>query len=188
MDRFPSTIGIKALAGFWFVSLGWLLPLDRAAAQTAPSAPAPAKQQNTIASGSATLPSADAAVERAAKEMAEAALNFWAALTPELQAKCAFPFDDNERFNWHFIPRERKGITWNDMTAAQQALAHAFLASGLSNRGYQQAQTIMSLDQVLKELEKGRGPLRDPNNYAFSVFGTPGPHSTWGWRFKGDHF
>src|SRR6266700_4020851 len=81
---------------------------------------------------------------------AVAALNFWAALTPELQAKCAFPFDDNERFNWHFIPRERKGITWNDMTAAQQALAHAFLASGLSSRGYQQAQTIMSLDQVLK--------------------------------------
>ena len=187
MSRFPSTIAINAFAGFWLVPLGWLLSMGSAVAQTAPSAAAPPKQQNTILSGSATLPSADAAVERAAKEMAEAALNFWAALTPELQAKCAFPFDDNERFNWHFIPRERKGITWNDMTAAQQALAHAFLASGLSNRGYQQAQTIMSLDSVLKELEKGRGPLRDPNNYAFSVFGSPGPHATWGWRFEGHH-
>src|SRR5438128_761727 len=123
MARFQSTIVIQALAGFW------LFPLGSAAAQTAPGAAAPAKQQNVIASGSATLPSTDAAVERAAKEMAEAALNFWAALTPELQAKCAFPFDDKERFNWHFIPRERKGITWNDMTSAQQALAHAFLAS-----------------------------------------------------------
>ncbi len=126
-------------------------------------------------------------MRRAAREMAQAALNFWAALTPELQAKCAFPFDSEERFNWHFIPRERKGITWNEMSSAQQALAHAFLASGLSNRGYQQAETIMSLDQVLKEIEQGRGPLRDPNNYAFSVFGTPSENTTWGWRFEGHH-
>jgi len=45
----------------------------------------------------------------------------------------------------------------------------------------------MSLDQILKELEQGKGPLRDPNNYAFSIFGTPGEHATWGWRFEGHH-
>ncbi len=140
------------------LSVTWLLPLTWTSAQSPPATPAPAKQQNAILSGSATLPSADAAVERAAKEMADAALNFWVALSPEQQAKCAFPFESEERFNWHFIPRDRKGITWNDMTPAQQALAHAFLASGLSNRGYQQAETIMSLEQVLKELEQGRGP------------------------------
>jgi len=128
------------------------------------------------------------AVERAAQDMARAAQNFWASLTPEQQAKASFPFDKDERFNWHFIPRERKGITWNDLTPAQQHLAHAFLASGLSSRGYQQAVTIMSLDEILKEMEKGRpGPRRDPNNYAFSIFGTPGEHSTWGWRVEGHH-
>ena len=58
-----------------------LFPAARAVAQTPPSAPAPPKQQNAIVSGSATLPSADAADERAAKKMAEAALIFWAALT-----------------------------------------------------------------------------------------------------------
>ena len=73
------------------------------------------------------------------------------------------------------------------MNPAQQALAHAFLASGLSSRGYQQANTIMSMDSILKEMESGRGPLRDPNNYAFSVFGTPAEHGTWGWRFEGHH-
>src|SRR2546421_385360 len=83
-------------------------------------------------------------------EMAQAAQNFWMSLTPELQQKAGFSFEDKERYNWHFIPRERKGITWNDMNSAQQALAHAFLASGLSQRGYMQAETIMSLDQVLK--------------------------------------
>ena len=60
----------------------------------APAAAAPAKPHNAIAWGFATLPvTANAAVERAAKDMAEAALNFWKALTPELQAKCSFPFD-----------------------------------------------------------------------------------------------
>lgn len=129
----------------------------------------------------------DAAMERASANMAMAAQNFWAALTPELQSKAGFPFDNEERFNWHFIPRERKGITWNDMSPAQQALAHAFLASGLSQSGYEKAVTIMSLDQILKDIEQGKGPRRDPNNYAFSIFGTPGDHNTWGWRVEGHH-
>jgi hypothetical protein len=141
-----------------------------------------------VMEGSPTLPkSSDASVERAARGMAVAAQNFWNGLSPELQAKAGFKFDNEERFNWHFIPRERKGITWNEMDAGQQALAHAFLASGLSNRGYQQAETIMSLDAVLKEMEKGKGPKRDPGNYAFSVFGTPGEKETWGWRVEGHH-
>jgi hypothetical protein len=181
MIKIHRTIAVSALVSFGLLPLSWAVAQN--AASTAPSA-AP---QNTIASGSTKLPTGDAAVQRASKEMAQAALNFWAALSPELQAKCAFPFDSEERFNWHFIPRERKGITWNDMTPAQQALAHAFLASGLSSRGYQQAESIMSLDQILKDMEHGTGPLRDPNNYAFSVFGTPGEHATWGWRFEGHH-
>ena len=138
---------------------------------------------SNVAGGVETSP----ALQQAAIDMAHAAENFWASLTPEQQAKASFPFDSEERFNWHFVPRERKGITWNDMTSAQQHLAHAFLSSGLSQRGYQQAVTIMSLDQILKEMEKGSGPRRDPNNYAFSVFGTPGEQSTWGWRVEGHH-
>ena len=129
----------------------------------------------------------EAAMEHAAKQMAEAAQNFWKSLTPELQSKAGFSFEDQERYNWHFIPRTRKGITWNDMDSTQRALAHAFLASGLSQRGYMQAETIMSLDQILKEMENGRGPRRDPGNYAFSIFGTPGPDTTWGWRVEGHH-
>jgi hypothetical protein len=129
----------------------------------------------------------DASIERASAEMAQAAHNFWVALTPDQQAKATFSFDDEtERKNWHFIPRKRKGITWNDLNSAQQALGHAFLASGVSSRGYQKAVTIMSLDAVLKEMENG-SPTRDPNNYAFSVFGTPGPKETWGWRVEGHH-
>ena len=128
------------------------------------------------------------AMAKAAADMAHAANALWGALSPDQQAKAAFPFEDQERFNWHFIPRQRKGLTWKEMTPGQQPLAHALLASGLSSHGYMQAEMIMSLEDVLKVLEQGKnGPRRDPENYAFSVFGTPGENSTWGWRFEGHH-
>ncbi|MDB5293424.1 MAG: hypothetical protein JWL69_4665 [Phycisphaerales bacterium] len=130
-----------------------------------------------------------ALLAHASEQMATAAHNFWASLTPEQQARAGFDFDNAERMNWHFIPKERKGLPWKDMTSAQRALGHAFLASGLSQRAYMQAQTIMSLDQVLKEMEPGppKTPLRDPDNYYFSIFGTPGEKGTWGWRVEGHH-
>lgn len=124
---------------------------------------------------------------KAAVEMADAAMRLWAALTPEEQAKAGFAFDDQQRFDWHFIPRQRKGLPYKEMTAVQQTLAHSFIASGLSQRGYTQAGTIMSLEEVLKQIEQGKGPVRDPENYAFSIFGTPGERSTWGWRVEGHH-
>lgn len=126
-------------------------------------------------------------VEFAAAEMVSAAQQFWNSLNEDQQKKCGFAFDDQDRFNWHYVPRERKGITWNDLTPEQQTRAHAFLASGLSRRGKLDVEAIMSLDEILKELEKGRGPRRDPGNYAFSLFGTPSLKSTWGWRVEGHH-
>jgi hypothetical protein len=180
MTKFQYALVLVALASFSVAP-----PLS--VAQEAKRTGTPVSQSNSIVSGTAALPAADEAMRRASREMAQAALNFWAALSPELKAKCAFPFENEERFNWHFVPRARKGITWNEMNQTQQALAHAFLASGLSNRGYQQVETIRSLEEVLKEIEQGRGPARDPGNYAFCVFGTPGEHSTWGWRFEGHH-
>ena len=51
------------------------------------------------------------------------------------------------------------------MEPHQRSLANALLSSGMSHRGYFKASTIMSLEQILKETEKGSGPLRDPENY-----------------------
>jgi hypothetical protein len=133
---------------------------------------------------------ADAALlAKASEQMAVAAQSFWASLSDEQKARAGFAFDNAERMNWHFIPKERKGLPWKDMTSAQRALGHAFLASGLSQRGYMQAETIMSLDQVLKEMEPGppKTPARDPDNYYFSIFGTPGEKGAWGWRVEGHH-
>lgn len=118
----------------------------------------------------------------------EAAAREWlSSLTAEQRKLAVLPFEGDERFNWHFTPRMRRGLPFKEMDAAQRMLAHALIATGVSARGYRKAVTIMSLEPVLRELEGGRGYLRDSDLYFVSVFGTPSPVSTWGWRVEGHH-
>ena len=128
------------------------------------------------------------AAARAADDMAKAANNLLATYTPEQKQTGVFELTDAERVNWHFIPRVRKGIPFKDLTTAQRPLAHALLSSGLSQRGYASAVTIMSLEQILLEQEQGKGgPKRDPENYSVTIFGKPGSQQPWGWRLEGHH-
>src|SRR5436190_13306125 len=122
-----------------------------------------------------------------AQEMAEDARNFLAALAPEQRAKAVYAMKDDERLNWDFVPHARAGLTFKEMTSAQRQLAHALLSSGLSQRGYAKAITIMSLDQILKDLEKGGGVPRDPEMYYVTLFGNPTNKEPWGWRVEGHH-
>lgn len=122
-----------------------------------------------------------------ASVMADAAKAFLASLNAQQRAQATFPFIDDERLDWHYIPKDRKGLAMRDMTAEQKQLAHALLAAGLSQQGYIKAVSIMSLDQVLKVLEGGKGPMRDPEGYFFTVFGEPSATGTWGYRVEGHH-
>ncbi|OHE77431.1 MAG: hypothetical protein A3G75_00370 [Verrucomicrobia bacterium RIFCSPLOWO2_12_FULL_64_8] len=132
--------------------------------------------------------SSPARAHDAAAEMAVAANAFLAALTPEQRAKARFEFKDDERLNWHFVPRPRKGLPFKEMTRDQRLLAQALLASGLSPRAHMKAVTIMSLDEVLLQLEGPRSAgRRDPELYYLSIFGTPGSTGAWGWRVEGHH-
>jgi hypothetical protein len=124
---------------------------------------------------------------RSAAAMAEAAKNFLGALTPEQRAKASFKFDDEQRLDWYFVPRARQGLPLKELNAEQRKLAHAFLKTGLSQRGYLKATTIIELELVLREIEQGRGQVRDPELYYFSVFGTPAAKDPWGWRVEGHH-
>jgi len=124
---------------------------------------------------------------QSASVTADAARAFLASLTPEQRAQATFDFQNDERFAWHYIPKERKGLPLRDMTPTQKQLAHALLAAGLSQRGYIKATTIMSLDEILKVMENGKGPRRDPEGYFFSVFGEPSDTGTWGYRVEGHH-
>jgi Protein of unknown function (DUF3500) len=122
-----------------------------------------------------------------ADEMADAANHFLAALTPEQKAKATFDLKDAERSNWNFVPLVRKGLPFKEMTPGQRLLGQALLNSALSQRGYMKATTIMSLDDILREAEKGSGPVRDPELYYVSIFGQPAETGTWGWRVEGHH-
>src|SRR5579872_308588 len=122
-----------------------------------------------------------------ASVMAESAKAFLASLTPEQRAQATFSMQDEERFDWHYIPKPRKGLALRDMTSEQKQLAHALLSAGLSQRGYIKAVTIMSLDDVLRIMEKDDGVRRNPEGYFFSVFGEPSEKGTWGFRVEGHH-
>src|SRR5262250_3595605 len=124
---------------------------------------------------------------RAASLMTECANRFLAALDANQRGKASFPFDADERMNWHFIPKERKGLPLREMTAYQKHLASALLAAGLSQTGYIKAVTIMSLEDVLKVMENDSGERRNPERYYFSVFGTPSDSGMWGYRVEGHH-
>jgi len=123
----------------------------------------------------------------AASLMTDCANRFLAALDANQRAKATFPFDADERTNWHYIPKERKGLPLLEMTPYQKHLASALLAGGLSQTGYIKAVTIMSLEDVLKIIEKDSGEIRNPEKYYFSVFGTPSDSGTWGYRVEGHH-
>ncbi|MEQ1850599.1 MAG: DUF3500 domain-containing protein, partial [Chthoniobacteraceae bacterium] len=123
-------------------------------------------------------------------EMAKAANAFLASLTPEQKSQATFPFEseaNGERVNWHFIPRERKGLPIKAMTEPQRALARALLKTGLSDDGFKKAEIIQSLEAILRVMEKDTTGKRDPEKYYVSVFGTPGGKDPWAWRWEGHH-
>ncbi|MCA9103545.1 MAG: DUF3500 domain-containing protein [Planctomycetales bacterium] len=128
-----------------------------------------------------------------AEEMAEAASRLLQSLNEQQREQAVYTFTDDQRQNWHYLPDSfikpdgtRYGLPLEQMTAAQQALAYGLVSSGLSHRGYLTAMTITSLEEVLHELENGN-PIRRPELYYVTVFGTPGDAQTWGWRFEGHH-
>jgi hypothetical protein len=120
-----------------------------------------------------------------ASAMSTAALKFLDSLNDEQEAAVRFPFDGEDRFDWHFIPRERKGVALKTMTGSQRSTALDLVRTGLSEEGFTKAEIIRQLEQILFNQE-GRA-IRDPDLYFFMVFGEPGAGNTWGWRYEGHH-
>jgi hypothetical protein len=128
-------------------------------------------------------------------KMANAADKFLASLTPERRTKATYAFEDKERTNWWFTPQQdnktkkatRKGLPLEEMTAEQQAAAMDLVKAGTSMTGYQSAETIMGLEAILREQEKGGQMVRNPGWYFFTVFGKPAAAGPWGWRVEGHH-
>lgn len=136
----------------------------------------------------AILLATSATAHVAVDEMAAAANTFLESLQPGQAEKASFKLKDDERQNWHFIPKARKGLPIKEMTEEQRPLAMKLLRSGLSDHGYRKATTVISLETILRELEGPNSRMtRDPELYYLSIFGKPDAKGTWGWRVEGHH-
>ncbi len=122
-------------------------------------------------------------------DLVKQANSFLSLLSGPLLTKARYETDDAERVNWHFVPRERKGVSLRELTSQQRDAALNLLRVSLSQQGYQKAMDIVALENVLREVENRPGDdrYRDPLNYYFTIFGTPAKDKPWGWRFEGHH-
>ena len=136
-----------------------------------------------------------------ARRMTEAAQRYLAALDEPRRKATRFAFEDQERFRWNYRPDGffidgatfwHEGLRLINMTPDQQQAAMALLDSGVSARTADRARAIMALETYLREQERViprwvPHVVRDPELYAFSIFGEPGGTSPWAWRAGGHH-
>ena len=117
----------------------------------------------------------------------EAAQSFLNSLSPEQQARTAFPVDAPEWRKWmnqHFYLRQ--GTSFQEMSEPQREAAFGLLKAGLSAKGLQQTRDVMRLNHTLGELtnnpeEYGEGL------YWITVMGSPSEDKPWGWQVDGHH-
>jgi Protein of unknown function (DUF3500) len=109
------------------------------------------------------------------------------------RSQVLYAFEADERFDWHFIPKnERKGLPLKDMTAEQSVLAHELLRLALSTSGYTKTREIMELEDVLLDIELAAGrdnarQVRDSLKYYVTLFGQPQAEGNWALSFEGHH-
>ena len=109
---------------------------------------------------------------------------FLSSLSPVARWKATFRFGDEERFDWHYVPRFRRGLPLGDLNKQQTSLLHSLLRANLSAAGYTKAAGVLELEPILGGLEGSW--FRNPGRYYFSLFGDPAA-PPWGWRFEGHH-
>lgn len=131
------------------------------------------------AARAADTAAAAAAIGAAAVELIER--------TPEAQrGRLLQPFADAARSDWHYTPRSRAGLPFREMSAAQREAGQKLLGAALSDEGLRKVRAVIALEIALRELETF--PFsRDPENYAFAIFGAPDDSAPWGWRIEGHH-
>jgi hypothetical protein len=131
---------------------------------------------------------------RTARRLADAAVEFLAALNETQRRVATLPFGDDRRYVWDYRPPEstpRNGLRLVNMTREQQRLALAVLDIGLSTRGADQVRKIIDLELPLLEQERIDGRvtpfIRHPEHYSFCVFGDPTGKLPWAWHVAGHH-
>ena len=117
----------------------------------------------------------------------EATVAFLDTLSAEQRAKAVFPFEDEERLNWHYFPKDRAGISIKELNIEQRDALAGLIEVALSEKGYSKVEAIRELETVLFDLSGGKDQARDPERYYLSVFGEPSAEGDWGLRYEGHH-
>jgi hypothetical protein len=135
-----------------------------------------------------------------AQRMTRAAQAFLASLDAPRLAAAKYPFECEERYRWNYRPDGfdwegrtfwHEGLRLFNMTEPQKQAALALLDAGLSAQGAARSRGIMALEEHLRLTERETTfvahVVRDPELYAFSIFGEPGAKRPWAWRAGGHH-
>lgn len=118
--------------------------------------------------------------------MAKAATAVLATLDEAQMEKVRFALDSEDRFDWHFVPKARKGLPLGDLNEDQRKAVMELLMATLSEAGFTKATDIIALESVLAVLENNP-ERRNPDLYHLCVFGEPAAEGTWAWSFEGHH-
>ena len=116
--------------------------------------------------------------------------SFIDSLSKESKILAIIDFDSRERFNWHYIPKARKGLSILDMTEQEKSNAKKILQVLLSPSGYVTAEKIIQHETILKEIEASKKIsrfIRDPMLYYFSIFVSSTNFEILGIRVEGHH-
>jgi hypothetical protein len=141
------------------------------------------------AAGALWLTPSDGATS-AAPDAARAAHAFLQSLPDDQRRQARFELDSPQRFDWHFVPKSREGVSLLDLGDEQAELLGPLLATALSPEGLLSARGVIKHENILRAVETAQGidsRRRDPGLYFTQIFGTPSASKAWAWRFEGHH-
>lgn len=100
-------------------------------------------------------------------DMSESAVHFLQSLTSAQKEKAQLSFDNEDRYHWHYVPMERKGIPLKELTDKQVKIAMDILHTALSDTGFDKTMAIIQLENVLREIENAGTDYR---NQVITIF------------------
>ncbi len=120
--------------------------------------------------------------------MAAAVSAFLAALTAQQRDQASFPMHADEWRQWInvHVNLYRHGVMLDDLPTPTRELALDILRTALSARGFEQARSIMLINEMVADLT-GDHDAFGGWLYFMSFFGSPGDSEPWGWQIDGHH-
>jgi hypothetical protein len=103
-----------------------------------------------------------------------------------LKTAALHPFEQHHNFAYEPQVADRPGVPLSMLSAAQEEKALALIHAGLSDEGFEKAETTRALEN-LKAVTGFQVSMRDPKYYWVAVFGDPSETGEWAFQIEGHH-